>query len=73
MKKYVLQKNIKARKIGQIVELDNNSFFTIYYIKKGIIKPLQDDNQIKQQKVQDKQEKTVKQPKKSVKRGNKKK
>ena len=70
MKKYVLQKTLKARKAGQIVQLDNNSFFTIYWIKKGVIKPFQ---QPIQQKVQEKQENAVKQPKKAVKKGSKKK
>ena len=70
MKKYVLQKTLKQRKAGQIVQLDNNSFFTIYWLKKGVIKPFE---QLKQQKVQEKLENAVKQPKKAVKKGKKKK
>lgn len=70
MKKYVLQKTLKEHKQGEIVQLDNNSFFTIYWIKKGVVKPLE---QIEQQKTQVKQENAVKQPKKTVKKGNKKK
>ena len=69
MKKYVLQKTLKERKAGQIIELDNNSFFTIYWLKKGVISELQG----KQQKVQDTETNAVKTPKKAVKKGNKKK
>ena len=40
MKKYILKKTLKERKAGQIVQLDENSFFTVYWKCKGIIQPL---------------------------------
>ena len=67
---YVLLKDNNGRKKGDIITLDKNDFFTMYWLKKSIIKPYQ---QSQAQKVQEKQEIAVKKPKKSMKKGTKKK
>lgn len=70
MKKYVLLKTLKERKAGQIVLLDENNFFSMYWVRKGVITPLQQDNPLN---IQDKDKKELEQPKKAVKKGKKKK
>lgn len=69
MKKYVLLKTLKERKAGQIILLDENNFFSLYWVKKGVIKPFEQE---KPQMIQDQDKNAVKQPKKAVKKGKKK-
>lgn len=77
MKKYILKKTLKERKAGEIIQLDENSFFTAYWKVKGIIQPLKQALQSKKDKDQGKQAyqdtKCVKIAVKGIKKGSKKK